>query len=189
VVRVASATPFGLVWWSKDVELALPTPVYVAPRLGAPLAGVEVPDQQRSGGLARERSVGGELRAVREYRHGDSPRRVHWPATAHGTTLMVRENEEALGSSVLVRADLPEEPAAAEARAERVLGTLAALLDAGVTVRLESTEAGGRRVEAVVPDRRHAGRRLAAACPTAVLGEPSGPPDTSGPAETRGAAE
>jgi uncharacterized protein (DUF58 family) len=175
-VRVGSAAPFGLVWWSRRMVLSLPQPVHVSPRLGrpaatlVPAAGDESPDRHDASSVAAGQSMGGELRAVREYRHGDGPRRVHWPATAHATTLMVRETDDGAGTPVVVRADLPADPAAAEERAEQVLGTVVVLLRAGARVELETTEAGGRRILAAVADRRAAGRRLARAVSQPPLG-------------------
>lgn len=177
-LRVGSAAPFGLVWWSREVVAPLPRPLYVAPRLGEPLPA---PESDGEAGAAGGRAVAagaGELRTVREYRHGDSPRRVHWPATAHSSTLMVRETEGGAGAVRVVPADLPADPSRAEERAERLLGTVVALLAAGVRVRLETTEEGGRRVVGYVTDRRVAGRRLASACPwPPVTVRPPVPPD------------
>jgi uncharacterized protein (DUF58 family) len=163
VVQVETAAPFGLLWWSRQVRLDLPRPVHVAPRKGAPLPEVLERARRASMGSTAVQSSSGDLRAVREYRHGDSPRRVHWPATAHGMTLMVRETDEGIVTTAVVSADLPEEPEAAEARAERVLGTVVELLQSGAGVRLETVESGAGRVSALVSDLRTAGRRLARA--------------------------
>ena len=35
-LRVASAAPFGLLWWYRDLEVPLARPVLVAPRLARP---------------------------------------------------------------------------------------------------------------------------------------------------------
>ena len=165
VLQVETAAPFGLLWWSRHVRVELPRPVHVAPRRGKPLGDVLERVRSASAGFSAARSSAGDLRSVREYRHGDSPRRVHWPATAHGTTLMVRETDEPLGATAVVAADLPHDPDAAEARAERVLGTVVELLTTGSAVRLETVEAVAGRVSTLVPDIRTAGRRLARAVP------------------------
>jgi uncharacterized protein (DUF58 family) len=179
-LKIATAVPFGLLWWSRHVVVALPREIHVAPRLGSPL-----PDHSKglvsvTGGVRTARSVMGELRSVRNYTHGDSPRSVHWPATAHAGTLMVRENEHEVGATVVVRSELPADPDDAERRAERVLGTVVDLLRHGVPVVLETVEAVGagggatspvsrgqgrerRAVSSPVGDRTAAGRRLARA--------------------------
>jgi uncharacterized protein (DUF58 family) len=179
VLKVATAVPFGLLWWSRHVVVALPREIHVAPRLGAALPDHRQGSMSVTGGARSARSVIGELRSVRRYAHGDSPRSVHWPATAHSRTLMVRENEQEVGATVVVRSELPADPDDAERRAERVLGTVVELLRQGVPVVLETVEAVGadtagtasgsgrgmerRAVSSAVGDRTIAGRRLARA--------------------------
>jgi uncharacterized protein (DUF58 family) len=140
VLRVATAVPFGLLWWSRDVRVPLPREIHVSPRLGEALPDHREGSASVTGGARSARSVMGELRSVRSYEHGDSPRSVHWPATAHAGALMVRENEEEVGATVVVRSDLPADPDDAERRAERVLGTVVELLRNGVPVVLETVE-------------------------------------------------
>jgi uncharacterized protein (DUF58 family) len=166
VVQVETAAPFGVLWWSRQYRLDLPRPVHVAPRAGVPIAEVLERLRRSSTGTTKVLASTGDLRAVREYRHGDSQRRVHWPATAHGTSLMVRETDEGVGATAVVLADLPEEPGAGELRAERVLGTVLELLRTGSAVRLETVEPGVGRVSSLVSDPRTAGRRLARATAT-----------------------
>jgi uncharacterized protein (DUF58 family) len=176
VLRVATAVPFGLLWWSRQVVVALPREIHVAPRLGAPLREHLKGAVSVTGGTRAAPSVMGELRSVRAYAHGDSPRSVHWPATAHAGALMVRENEHEVGATVVVRSELPADPDDAERRAERVLGTVVDLLRHGVPVVLQTLEAvgpaeqapavqgsGRRAVSSPVGDRTAAGRRLARA--------------------------
>lgn len=177
-LRVSSAAPFGLVWWTRTVVLRLARPVHVAPRLGLPLPDVSEGLRRGIGGARVVLSLSGELRSVRDYRHGDSPRRVHWPATAHSASLMVRENEESAGTTVVVRADIPADPAAGERRAEHVLGTIVELLSGGASVVLETVEAGAGPVSDEVADRVTTGRRLARAVGT--VREAAGAPRTAG---------
>jgi uncharacterized protein (DUF58 family) len=164
VVEVATAAPFGMQWWSRPVSFELPNPLYVAPRRGAPnrIDSLLPDDGGRHLGAARRNSSRGDLRAARPYRSGDSRRLVHWPASAHTGELMVRELEQPEGRPVEVVVELPPDPVAAEAEAERALGTVVALLDRGVPVTLTTTEATGT-VTAGVRDRRDAARRMAAA--------------------------
>lgn len=168
IVEVASAAPFGILWWSRRVELALLQPVLVAPRTGPP-------DQAIVHGITGEELAsvvpgrGTELRGVRPYAHGDRRHLVHWPATAHTGALMVREHDRPADRWALVQGTLPDEARAAEAQAERVLGTVARLLESGARVQLGTTEPGGdvlAPVESVVA----AGRRLALALPRVPMG-------------------
>jgi hypothetical protein len=104
----------------------------------------------------------GEVRGVRDYQHGDSRRRVHWRATAHTGSLMVRETEELPDNPVKIAAELSDDPVLAEQQAAEVMGAVGDLLIAGKRVILETIE-HGQRVSALVSDVRHAGRRLAQA--------------------------
>jgi len=173
VVDVASAAPFGLLWWTRRSHLALPSELHIGPRLGP---SVELPrrDDDHSGDSSQRspRDIG-EPRGVRPYRLGDSRRGVHWPATAHSGELMVREMEGPMAEPVVVVVTLPADIDAAESVAERAFGTLVALFDRGMAVVLTTTERNGRRTDAVA-DRRSAGRRLARAV------SPGGPLDTDG---------
>ncbi len=165
VVQLASAAPFGLLWWTKNVTLALPRPLLVAPHLApgdaARPAGAEVR------GAPGSRTVParvGDPRGARPYRPGDLRSWVHWPATAHAGTLMVRDMEEAAEPPVTVEALLPSDPDAADVRAAAVLGLVARLLRAGRRVVLVTVEARGP-VSRPVAGVGEAGRRLARALP------------------------
>jgi uncharacterized protein (DUF58 family) len=163
-VEVATAAPFGLQWWSRKVELALPRPIHVAPRRGRPhpIEPLVPDDQAGQEGGGRAAPAFGDLRAPRPYRPEDSRRLVHWPATAHAGELMVRDVERPVGRPAELVVKLPADPDAAEAEAERAMATVGALLDRGVPVMLTTSEIQGA-VTAVVRDYRAAGRRLAAA--------------------------
>jgi uncharacterized protein (DUF58 family) len=164
VLDVASAAPFGLMWWSKRVDVALRRPLVVAPRMGEPAWRPPSPDlvlpDPAAAGAARRPVEVGEPRGVRPYRPGDLRRFVHWPATAHSARLMVREMEGPSAEPVTVEIRLPHDDEAAERLAERGLATVVALIDRGVPVVLATVEATGPRTE-LVADRRAAGRRLA----------------------------
>lgn len=161
-LEVASAAPFGLLWWTKVVVLALPRPLLVAPRLG-PADPTSVGDDTAPGDDHRrvDQRVG-EPKGVRAYQPGDERRWVHWPATAHTGSLMVREMEGPAARPTLLDVVLPEDPDEADAAAERAMGTVAQLLRRGVTVQMVTREPGGVRSEAVT-DLTEAGRRLARA--------------------------
>ena len=182
VLEIASAAPFGLLWWRKTVEVLLPRVLHVGPRLGRPLAlppGRE--DISGSGYLNAPVQIG-EPRGVRPYRPGDHRRWVHWPATAHSGELMVREMEGPAAEPVTVEVHLPSDPDAAERMAERALATVVAIVDRGASVLLATTEGSGPKLGAI-GDRRSAGRRLARAVAdpdAAQSSTPSGQP-TSAP--------
>lgn len=163
-VQLASAAPFGLLWWTRRVTLPLPRPLEVAPTVGPPRpAGWDRDDSAGDDARPVDRRVG-EPRGVRDYRPGDLRSWVHWRATAHSGTLMVREMEGPAGRPVTVSALLPDDPDAADEEASRALGTVSELLAAGRTVVLVTAEPDGV-VRRGVTDVADAGRRLARALP------------------------
>lgn len=50
-----------------------------------------------------------EFISVREYKHGDSPRHIHWPTSAKKGELIVREYQDTLSSSLTIILDLNKE--------------------------------------------------------------------------------
>jgi len=162
VVELASAAPFGLLWWRRTRVVELPRHLHVGPRLGRPLPLPRGRQDTAGEGMQRAPVQVGEPRGVRPYRPGDHRRWVHWPGTAHSGELMVREMEGPTAEPLAVDVRLPADPEAAERVAERALGTVVALVDRGTPVLLVTTEDDGRTV-AIVGDRRTAGRRLARA--------------------------
>jgi uncharacterized protein (DUF58 family) len=175
VVEIASCAPFGILWWAKEVVVGLPRPLHVAPRSGAePDPPGRSPDDLVGGTPIRTVSTSGELRGVRPYQPGDSRRSVHWPATSHTGTLMVRETEQQIDDPLVVEVVLPPDPVQAERASERALATIARELSAGRTVLLITTERDGRVVRPI-RDRIDLGRRLARAVSVpAATGLPSG---------------
>jgi uncharacterized protein (DUF58 family) len=161
-VDVATAAPFGLMWWTRRRRLELPAELHIGPKIGPPVVLPRREDEHSGDSAHRSPRDIGEPRGVRPYRPGDSRRWVHWPATAHSGELMVREMEGPTAEPVVVVVTLPSDEEAAESVAERAFGTLVALFDRGTAVILTTTEVAGRRTGAVA-DRRSAGRRLARA--------------------------
>jgi uncharacterized protein (DUF58 family) len=161
-VLVGSAAPFGLLWWERRFELFLPRPLVVSPRVGAPdpVAAAHTPAPGEEARRVPTRV--GEPRGVRPYQPGDLRHWVHWPATAHTGSLMVREMEGPMSSPVVVDVVLPADPEAAERHAERAMGTVQQFLASGRVVELRTVEAGGP-VVSTVHDLGSAGRRLARA--------------------------
>ncbi len=173
-VRLATAAPLGLLWWSRDATVALPAPVAVAPDTShGAVRSAEIHGDDH--GRARPvMSQAGEIRGVRAYHHGDSRRRVHWRASAHTGTLMVRELEETPDVPVKIVADLSDDPDLADEQSADVLGTICDLLASGKPVILETVEQG-RKISRSISGRLGAGRQLARAAhnPYAEDGPPS----------------
>ena len=175
-LEVASCAPFGLLWWAKEVEVALARPLHVAPRLGTPGPTDLRPDDSAGGSPRRVSSWAGEPRGVRPFQAGDSRRSVHWPATSHVGRLMVRERERQTEEPVVIEVVLPPDPAEAEAESERVMAVVTRCLVRGQPVVLGTLEAEGRRSRPV-RDRVDLGRRMARA-----IAPPRQPTAEGGPA-------
>ncbi len=162
MLDIASAAPFALQWWTRRVQLALPSTLHVSPRRGRPRPPPPTPQEDVGEVRDQPRTDMGLPRGARPYVPGDSRRLVHWRATAHAGRLMVRELEQPSAGPVAVTVDLPDDPEEAERVAEGALGTVVQLLDTGAPVLLGTLEPSGP-VLAPVADRRGAGRRLARA--------------------------
>lgn len=161
-LKIATAAPFGMLWWAARYRSPLPRRVLIRPAAAiAARADTTAADRSGDGGRPRP-SPSGDLRGVREYRTGDSPRQVHWRATAHTGSLMVRESETQPASPVHVVAELPDDPARAELAASEAMGTIEQLLRSGRAVILETVE-DRRSRSAAVADALGGGRRLARA--------------------------
>lgn len=113
-----STFPFGLVGRSvallpPDELIVLPRPARVdGERLRAWLfrAWAGRDEERRKVRRVVEREA--EVHGLRDYRSGDSPRRVHWKATARRNRLTVREYEDAAPPRLLLVVDpwLPDRP-------------------------------------------------------------------------------
>jgi hypothetical protein len=164
VVEVASSAPFGLLWWARDVELVLPRPLHVAPRVGENDVPWATASDAIGEAMPRVPSGIGEPRGVRPYSPGDPRHAVHWPATAHAGTLMVREYERQTDEPIVVELVLPPDPAAAESEAEHMMAAVGGCLARRRPVVLITREPAGRVVR-LVSDPVDLGRRLARAVP------------------------
>lgn len=108
-VKVDATDPLGLFFF--DARIACPTELVVHP---APV----VRREHTTGGEGRfglrerdgavRRGEGLEFHGVREYRPGDSPRRVHWRTSARRGTLAVVEFERAFQQDLMLALDLGE---------------------------------------------------------------------------------
>ncbi|MGD0883083.1 MAG: DUF58 domain-containing protein [Acidimicrobiales bacterium] len=164
VVEVGSSAPFGLLWWTREVELPLPRLVHIAPRMGASSSPFDIADDSSGEAAPRVPTSIGEPRGVRPYSPGDPRRSVHWPATSHAGMLMVRESERPTDDPVFVELVLSHDTAEAESEAERVMAGVSTWLSRCQPVVLATHEEGGRVVRPVA-DQVELGRRLARAEP------------------------
>jgi len=165
-VRLASADPFGLLWWSRDQVVPLSRPLHVAPLPTEPASGLPETRLLDEGPRPPVPTLTGDLRGVRPYQHGDGRRRVHWNASAHTGDLMVRESETRSDDPVRIVVDLPGDPNDADRVAGEAMATVLAQLRTNRRIVLETSEVSGRIV-APVADRLAAGRRLARAVASA----------------------
>ncbi len=100
VIRLAGLTvtqpdPFNI--FNAAVSIALPQTLLVLPKLYK-LPPIQLPGSRKyqSGGVALASSVGDaeEFRSLREYRPGDSPRKIHWKSWAKVGKPIVKEEQD-----------------------------------------------------------------------------------------------
>jgi uncharacterized protein (DUF58 family) len=164
-IELATCAPFGLLWWARETQVPLPRPLHVAPRYGEPGPIDSMVDRAAGHAQLRVAAGTGEPRGVRPYQPGDTRRTVHWPATSHVGSLMVRETERQTDDPITVDVVLPSDPQKAEAETERIMATVSPYLARGQSVVLATLEPEGRAVR-LVRDRIDLGRRLARAVPS-----------------------
>lgn len=105
-VAIATRFPFGL--FTRYETFAIPQTMVIYPPLGAIRERrwqTRHHAERAVEGLARSRAGDGEFFGVREYRAGDSPRRIHWRRSARAGTLVVRELAEPATQRVWVVLD------------------------------------------------------------------------------------
>lgn len=123
--HVASLFPFGL--FRKGARYRGAGRLLVFPELYS--AATAQPDAAGDFGetASRRAGWGHELHALRAFRHGDDPRRVHWKQTARtgGLIFMERESEENRRLSILVDNGVGELGAEAAQRFERLVSEAA----------------------------------------------------------------
>ena len=97
--------PFGL--QQRGVELPGTAAVLVFPRIADldTLFSEGGPGAHQGRRILLRRPVGYDVHGVREYEHGESLRRVHWPTTARRAQLMVKELEDSPRDEVAVVLD------------------------------------------------------------------------------------
>ncbi|MEA2644991.1 MAG: hypothetical protein QOE92_74 [Chloroflexota bacterium] len=140
-IRITSSWPLGILTVLR--WLPLHVPVVVHPRYVVPPADSHAGNRETSGDTGL-RGPGEEFLGLREYRSGDSQRRVHWPTTARSGTLMVIQT--AMESRSPARYGLAVGPDATAGGLD-IAATAAASLAAG-------NVAGGRPFHLHLPGRR-----------------------------------
>lgn len=158
--------PWGLAWSQRDLLPPAPRRVYPQVRWDGAVGRLLALAHRRELGQAplRRHGAGSEPYALREYRPGDPPARVHWKATARRGRLVVREDTWERGARVVVLLDAARAMASRDAARSKLDHALAAALaltrvavGRGDRVTLV---AFSERVERVV--RVHAGARALA---------------------------
>ena len=113
-VRLSTRFPFGL--FRREVSLGSDETLLVFPRLGRLTQGwMKRRHESFEGGHRRERRhsrVSGNFFGVREWRHGDSRRWIHWRSSARHGNLVVRQFEQHRNRDVAIVLDLwqPSDP-------------------------------------------------------------------------------
>lgn len=104
-LELVTTDPFGLV--RRRLAIGTTTPVVVAPRIVdlAPLPGTSGEPGGTRHDAALPLGQGADNLVARPYTPGDSMRRIHWRATAHRDTLMVRQEEQEASPVALVVLD------------------------------------------------------------------------------------
>lgn len=125
-MSVIAGYPFGLVNYSVAAEPA--DAIVVLPRLGTVdgtmlrrwLIRVGAGDNFSRRPVRRQSTLSADVRGVRGYRPGDSPRDVHWRTTAKQGELMVREYDSVEPLDLLLVVEPYAPPRAARADLEAV---------------------------------------------------------------------
>lgn len=105
-VSVSSTAPFGVGEANRTIESS--GRIVIFPRV-VPLGRLPFLEGSATRpsllGPGGQRGDGQEFLGVREYRHGDSPRSIHWPSTARRGTLVVKEMELERPAGVVIVVD------------------------------------------------------------------------------------
>lgn len=184
--RIETGFPFGIVRASTPIES--PSQLIVWPKTVALNAIPDTTSSHQSEDRFTDRRAGdyGDMLGTREFRQGDSLRRVHWAQTARRGEMVVCERQSAVATSVRVLLDV--------ATQHHVFQPLGSTLETAIRVAASICESVHRqhgRVECIIGEDCHVCdgdtrklmdafaripvRGLAAtgvACPSARAGEP-----------------
>lgn len=140
VFDLVAIGPLGLWDATRRVRVWFPVPLAVGP---APLAHDPDWPALRTLPLGETESVarGDDLfRGIRPYVRGDARRSIHWPATAHHGTLMVREHDGLEQVAIRIVVHLPMPGLASEYAAARAAWLVEQALMRGWLVHLVTVE-------------------------------------------------
>ncbi|MFM7320691.1 MAG: DUF58 domain-containing protein, partial [Armatimonadota bacterium] len=132
-VRVDGSDPLGLFFFEADLPCASQVVVHPAPLPGferGAWGGGPIGVRERDG--TARRGEGLEFHGVRDYRPGDSRRRVHWRTSAKRGRLAVVEFEKAFRQDLLLAIDLGPDCAVGAGREtplEHAIKAAATLID------------------------------------------------------------
>lgn len=137
----------------RNIAWAIEDTMIVYPKI-VPIGGLEL--TTRSAEVALPASTAffedsSRLMGVRPYGRGDTPRRIHWTASAHTQQLVVKQYQPAIARSTLVCLDLYEQDY--EIRGRYDAAELAVVVAASVVTHIVSKEGqpGGLLTEAADP--------------------------------------
>ena len=122
-ILATSSWPLGIARAQRWIDLD--RSVIVHPRYMLP---VEEPRQglREPAGMSSTRGAGDEFLGLREYRSGDSQRRIHWPTSARTGVLMVVETAQESSNSTTYELELGDSSAEAADLAVGVAASLGA---------------------------------------------------------------
>lgn len=127
--RLSTRFPFGLFERRFTVSAAHETVVF--PSLFPVRRSIEGRGAQAAAQslVAREETHGNEeFYGLREYRHGDNPKRVHWRSSARTGQLLVREMTDLKPQTVIVVLETYTSPGTDESLRERAISAAATIL-------------------------------------------------------------
>jgi uncharacterized protein (DUF58 family) len=140
--RLLSVEPFGMV--ERTWEATTTDDLVVRPRVHAlpPVLPLRRTGRGGDSDLGGAGVVGDPDLSVREYRHGDDLRRVHWPTTARRGEIMVRPDQHPQDHNAVVLVD----SRADGQRGDGDTGTLEWLVSAAASVVVHAADLGQRVV-------------------------------------------
>jgi uncharacterized protein (DUF58 family) len=137
--RLSTRFPFG--FFRKWIRIDLgDDDILVFPKIEAISVGDEAFKERQGETESEKPGFGYDLRSIKEFRHGDNPRLIHWKTTAKTGRLMVREMDDETK-----RAVIEFRPERDKTRLEHQISRLASLL-------MELLKEGFE-VEFITPDR------------------------------------
>lgn len=178
-LRLISSYPFGLVRWARGLDVTGEILVFPAVYACAapPAAGFEPMVGGKFTGKNRSAS-GDSFHGVRPMHPGDPVRLIHWPSTAKGQGLMVREYDEELSGRLAIFLDCspgeaPNGELCLDWAARCAASLMLAALDAGHQVEFRDLAGGETLSVPPFADGSEVLGKLARALPVQACREPA----------------